>query len=79
MGKSNSRLQSPGAVSVADHHSILDIISLITLEVTESINLEEPEPAPKLKLRLSPFWQWRGVQVIQHANVSHFSDLIEYD
>jgi hypothetical protein len=57
-------------------YSILDLISLDSLTVTDSILLEQPEPklgeagSSKSALRMAPFWSWRGVHLTQFGNVS---------
>jgi hypothetical protein len=54
---------------------ILDLISLDSLEVAQSVPLEQPEPRSdeagetKSSRRLPPFWSWRGVHLAQAEDV----------
>jgi hypothetical protein len=43
---------------------------MASLDVVQSIDLEEPTSNPKLQFRLQPFWHWQGVRIVQHAAVS---------
>lgn len=53
----------------------LDIISLATLELVNSIDLETPEPRPasdtasKAAIRLSAFWHWSRLQMTLYKDV----------
>jgi len=55
--------------------SILDLISLDTLQVVDSVLLEQPEPKQgeagrsKSALRLAPFWSWRSIHLAQSGSV----------
>lgn len=53
---------------------ILDVISLETLELVQSINLEEDRSSPiasssKRTLKIAPFWYWRALHVAQDTDV----------
>ena len=53
------------------------MISLSTLDITDSVDLEEPEErkasdvasSSKTPLRLSPFWSWKGLHLAKQDEV----------
>ncbi|KAI9633004.1 uncharacterized protein MKK02DRAFT_40384 [Dioszegia hungarica] len=59
-----------GVLLVLRDIGLLDVISLVTLEVTDAIDVEAPEVSTKQKFRLPPFWHWQGINILQHDNES---------
>ncbi len=58
-----------------EYYRLLDVISLKTSQVIASVHLETPEDlgpsdvASSSKLRLAPFWQWRGFHAARKDEV----------